>query len=141
MLARWSRFFRTALPLGARGEALATRFLKRKGYKIVARSHRSPLGELDIVAVDKRDPRGPTVVFVEVKTRASHDAGHPAEAIDGEKQRRITQLARGYRRRFRLTKHPARFDVVAITWSESPQKPQIDHYVDAFESFDAETLD
>ena len=40
------------------------------------------LGELDIVAVDGR-----TVVFVEVKTRASQEAGHPSEAVDRDKQR------------------------------------------------------
>ena len=55
--------------------------LRRLGYKIVARRERGRLGELDLVAVDGR-----TIVFVEVKTRTSHDAGHPAEAVGPEKQ-------------------------------------------------------
>ena len=83
LLASW----RTPKSLGARGEAAAARLLKRKGYTIVARSDRSRLGEIDLVAVDKR-----TVVFVEVKTRPSHDTGHPADAVDEDKQRRLTRL-------------------------------------------------
>ena len=77
--------------LGQRGEDAAARFLKRKGYRILARGVDSPLGELDIIAVDGR-----TIVFVEVKTRTSTDAGHPAEAIDDRKQRRMTQAALAY---------------------------------------------
>ena len=63
--------------LGRRGERAAVKFLKRQRYTIIHRGYRILGGELDIVAVDGR-----TVVFVEVKTRASHDAGHPAEAVD-----------------------------------------------------------
>ena len=83
--------------LGRRGERAAEPLLRRKGYKIVARGERGPLGELDLVAVDGR-----TVVFVEVKTRRSHDAGHPAEAVGPEKQQRLTRLALAYLKRHDL---------------------------------------
>jgi putative endonuclease len=73
--ARWARFW-TPKPLGYLGERAAEKYLKRKGYKIVARGLRLRGGELDLVAVDGR-----TVVFVEVKTRRSEQFGHPAEAI------------------------------------------------------------
>src|SRR5688572_21335059 len=86
----WDR----GLSLGRRGENAAARFLQRLGYTIVARAARDAIGELDIVAVDGR-----TVVFVEVKTRASHDTGHPAEAVDEDKQRRLTRLALAYLKR------------------------------------------
>ena len=76
-------------------------YLRRLGYKIVARRERGRLGELDLVAVDGR-----TVVFVEVKTRRSHDAGHPAEAVDPEKQRRLTRLALAYLKRHGLLEYP-----------------------------------
>ncbi len=115
--------------LGERGEAAAARFLKRRGYKIVARSLRDRLGELDLVAVDKR-----TVVFVEVKTRTSHDAGAPADAIDANKQARMTRAALGYLKRHRLLSHAARFDVVAITWPEGKRRPTIEHIPNAFEA-------
>ena len=62
--------------LGNRGEIEAARFLERLGYKILHRQLRSRFGELDLVALDKD-----TIVFVEVKTRASTAAGHPTEAI------------------------------------------------------------
>ena len=83
--------------LGQRGELAAARYLKRQGYVIVARSDRGRLGELDLVAIDKQ-----TVVFVEVKTRRSHEAGHPTESITADKQRRLTRSALAYLKRFDL---------------------------------------
>jgi putative endonuclease len=117
------------LPLGRRGENAAARFLHRLGYVIVARGQRDAIGEIDLVAVDRR-----TVVFVEVKTRASHDAGHPAEAVDEDKQRRLTRLALSYLKRHDLLECKTRFDVIAITWPDGDKRPTIEHYKDAFEA-------
>ena len=113
--------------LGQRGEDAAARYLKRQGYRILARGLDSRLGELDIIAVDGR-----TIVFVEVKTRRTSDAGHPAEAIDDRKQRRMTQAALAYLKAERLLNYAARFDVVAITWPEKTRHPVIEHYKNAF---------
>ena len=123
-----SRFVREQT-LGQRGERAAAQFLKRRGYKILHRGYRILGGELDIVAVEGR-----TVVFVEVKTRATHDAGHPAEAVDLHKQRQLTQLALAYLRRYHLLECRARFDVVAITWPANRKRPLIEHIVNAFEA-------
>jgi len=120
---------RDPLPLGPRGERAAARYLRRQGYKIVARGERSPLGEIDLVAVDGR-----TVVFVEVKTRESQDGGHPADAVTPDKQRRLTRLALAYLKRHRLLENPARFDVVAITWPAGARQPTIEHLRAAFEA-------
>ncbi len=87
--------------LGQRGEAAAARYLKRLGYIIVARSSHIRRGEIDLIAVDGR-----TIVFVEVKTRVSHDAGHPAEAVDRDKQHRLTRLAMVYLKRHHLLENP-----------------------------------
>ena len=125
LLDRW----RTPKSLGAQGEAVAARFLKRKGHTIVARSDRSWLGEIDLVTVDKR-----TVVFVEVKTRHSHNAGHPADAVDEDKQRRLTRLALAYLKQHHLLESPARFDVIAVTWPEGQRKPHIEHFEHAFQA-------
>jgi putative endonuclease len=114
-------------PLGQRGEDAAVRYLKRKGYQILARGLDSRLGELDIIAVDGR-----TVVFVEVKTRQSNDAGHPIEAIDELKQRRMTQAALAYLKAQGLLQYSARFDVVAILWPASSKRPSIEHFPNAF---------
>ncbi len=117
------------LPLGRRGENAAARHLNRKGYIIVARGHRGAIGEIDLVAA-----QGRTVVFVEVKTRTSQDAGHPADAVDDEKQRRLTRLALSYMKRHDLMECAARFDVVAVTWPEKNGRPQIEHFESAFEA-------
>ena len=124
-LARWF----APKTLGQQGEAAAARYLRKQSYTIVARSDRSRFGELDLVAVDGR-----TVVFVEVKTRRSHEAGHPAEAVGPDKQRRITRAALGFLKAHGLLEHSARFDVLAITWPKSVRHPTIEHYRDAFEA-------
>jgi putative endonuclease len=95
---------------------------------IVARSQRNALGEIDLVAVDGR-----TIVFVEVKTRTSGEAGHPVEAVDADKQRRLTRLALGYLKRHDLLEYRARFDIVAVIWPPDASRPVIEHYRNAFE--------
>ena len=123
-----SRIFRDER-FGQRGERCAIKFLKRKRYTILHRGYRILGGELDIVAVDGR-----TIVFVEVKTRASHDAGHPADAVDNHKQQQLTQLAMAYLRRYQLLDVSSRFDVVAITWPPGQKRPVIEHFKNAFEA-------
>ena len=117
--------------LGQRGEHAAARFLRRKGYTIVARSARDKAGELDIVAVDRR-----VVVFVEVKTRTSDIAGHPVEAVDEDKQQRIVRLALRYLKRHDLLEQRWRFDIVAVTWPADQRRPAIEHFENAFEPAD-----
>ncbi len=108
--------------------------MKRKGYRVVVRRCRSKLGEIDLVAVDGR-----TVVFVEVKARLDHDSGHPAEAVDRTKQQRLTRLALGFLKRHGLLEQAARFDVVAVTWPNSPRRPaEIEHIENAFEAVGSE---
>jgi putative endonuclease len=128
-LTRW----RPPLPIGQRGERAAARYLRRQGYTIVARGQRQRIGEIDLVAVDPRTtPR--TIVFVEVKTRESHVAGHPAEAVDERKQVRLTRLALAYLKFHSLLDQPARFDVVAITWPANARHSTIEHIENAFEA-------
>ena len=64
---------------------------------------------MDIVAKD-----GPTLVFVEVKTRTSVRFGSAAEAVTRPKQRRMLRLALEYMTRHHLADCPCRFDVVSI---------------------------
>jgi len=128
LVALWRRW-RPEPSLGERGELAAAKYLRRLGYHIVARRHRTPMGEIDLVAVDGR-----TVVFVEVKTRQSHDAGQPHEAIDPAKQARLSRLALAYLKRHDLLECQARFDVIAVTWERGKAKPVIEHFLHAFES-------
>ena len=112
---------------GNKGERLAARFLRRQGFKILARQYSNRFGEIDLIALDGR-----SVVFVEVKTRRSTAAGHPVEAITAGKQKKLTQVALAFLKRHALLEHPARFDVVTVLWPETSGKPEIKHYRNAF---------
>ena len=114
--------------LGDKGERLAARYLRRQGYKVLARRYRTPLGEIDLIARD-----GACIVFVEVKTRRSDVAGQPYEAVDSYKQAQLTRLALAFLKRYRLLEQPARFDVISIVWEGTGTEPQIVHYRNAFE--------
>ena len=129
-VVRWLRRLFPRKPLGRRGEAAAARFLQRRGHKIIARHERLPGGELDLVAVDQDR----TLVFVEVKTRQSQGAGHPAEAVGPAKQRRLTRLAVTFMKRHGLMDCAARFDVVAVTWPQGKRRPLVEHFQNAFEA-------
>lgn len=126
---RWTASLLKPKTLGRRGEDAAALFLRARGYIIVARSYRTALGEIDLVAVD-----GQTVVFVEVKTRVRNSHGEPHEAVHSEKQQRLTRLAIAYRKRHDLTRYSCRFDVVSILWPEPRKSPQIEHFKNAFEA-------
>jgi putative endonuclease len=94
---------------GQSSEQLAAEFLRRMGYRILATNFRSKLGEIDIIARDDK-----TLVFVEVKARASSRFGSPKAAVTPAKQRKISMAALDYLKRCGLTGASARFDVVAI---------------------------
>src|SRR5688572_19752850 len=116
-ISTWFRLWTAPKPLGLRGEDAAARFLRRLGYVIVARGHKDKIGEIDLIAVDGR-----TVVFVEVKTRTADLKGTPAEAVDHDKQKRLTRLAAAYLKRHDLLECKARFDIISITWPATSRR-------------------
>ncbi len=114
--------------LGNRGELAAERYLLKLGYIILFRGYEDKFGEIDLIAVDLD-----TIVFVEVKTRSTDDAGNPAEAVDAAKQMHLTKTGIGFLKWHRLTEYAARFDVVAILGEPSADSAEIKHYINAFE--------
>ena len=118
--------------LGARGERAAAKYLRKQRYHIAATQARNVYGEIDIIAVDHK-----TVVFVEVKTRKSESAGHPAEAVTQDKQRRIARSALAFLKHHNLLQASARFDVVAVIWPSHVARPEILHYKHAFTPLDS----
>ncbi len=112
--------------LGERGESLAAWYLRQEGYKIIEQNYRSHLGEIDIIAKEKK-----TIVFVEVKSRRSVRYGSPKWAVTPKKQRKISMVALHYLKATRQTDVKARFDVVAIT--SNRDEPQIEIIKNAFE--------
>ena len=101
-----------SLELGARGETLAYWYLRQAGYTVVARNWRarSGSGELDLVGWE-----GPTLAFVEVKTRTSQAAGPPEEAVTPKKQQRVILGAKEYLRQLNRKPLSCRFDVVSVS--------------------------
>ncbi len=97
-----------ALKFGRVAEHIAAGLLRLKGYRILARQLRSPLGEIDIIA-----RRGRTLAFIEVKARAS--VNQAIEAMSFHQRSRIERAALAY-----TADHPKfagfdlRFDLIAI---------------------------
>ncbi len=93
---------------GAQAEDRAVRWLAAQGYRVVERNLVTAAGELDAVAWD-----GDVLCFIEIKARASAQAGSALDAVDPRKQRRLGRAASLYLAR--LGGEPAcRFDVLAL---------------------------
>lgn len=109
---------RAAFRLGLSAESRAAVYLMVKGYRIVARRFKCPIGEIDLVA-----RRRGTLVFVEVKARERLDDA--AEAVTVRQRRRIVAAAQAW-----LSRHPddvmrpIRFDVVLVAPRRMPRHLQ-----------------
>lgn len=117
--------------LGQRGEVSAIGHLQQAGYRIVAANFSLPIGrnlrgvivnaEIDVVAYD-----GPTLCFVEVKTRASDDFAPPQANVDLRKRRQISRAALAYRRMLGLVNAAYRYDVVTVVAKADGSEPLIE---------------
>ena len=115
--------------LGRWGESLVAEDLRRKGCRILAANWRCRMGEIDLIAADRRFIR-----FVEVKLRKSDGFAQAREFVDRRKQEKIMVTAKLY-----LAGHPTalqpRFDVAEVYAPEGTAtlKPQIVYLENAFE--------
>lgn len=115
----------TRTALGRRGEDLAARRYEDDGYTVVCRNFRCSAGEIDLVV-----QRGETLVFSEVKTRATDFFGDPSEAVTPAKQARLRRLAAIWLGENRRRAMEVRFDVVSIVIDRSGAR--VSRYEDAF---------
>jgi len=92
---------------GRHAEAIAAMWLQLKGWSILARRARTPVGEVDIVA-----RRGRTLAFVEVKARAS--AKEAAYALDEYRLRRVAAAAGALAPRYARASDDIRIDAIFI---------------------------
>ena len=105
------------LEIGARGEYLAVKLLRKRNCTILARNWRNSnehdgAGELDIVAVD-----GETVIFVEVKTRRKLDNYLPGANLSDSQKKRIRRGAATYCRQHNIPQKIAkRFDYIEVIY-------------------------
>ena len=90
------------------GERAAWEAYRKRGYRLVARNWRCPLGEIDLI-LERRE----VLVFCEVKARASAIHGEPFEAVTPQKRRKVRAVAEaflGTRRGW----SSCRFDVASV---------------------------
>ncbi len=117
---------------GARGESAAAEHLRRQGYRIAGANWRCRAGEIDLIAED-----GPSLVFVEVRTRRSARAGSAEESVTRTKQRRLIALAETYLAWQEAAGRPWtgawRIDVVAIRLDARGEVLELNHLINAVE--------
>jgi putative endonuclease len=114
------------LALGAYGEKLAYKKVKRLGYKRIVQNYCCPLGEVDLIARD-----GDTLVFIEIKTRKGRSLAYAKEAVDSRKRRQISKVALAYMKANNCCDVKARFDVIAVHITQG--KPEIEIIKNAFD--------
>ena len=119
--------------IGALGEKLAAKFLKKNGYKILAKNVHISHNEIDVIAKNKE-----FIVFVEIKTRSTDellqtDFGIPASAVTQVKQKRTVSAARGYLSTSKYSKLQPRFDVIEVYLHKDTHNIlKINHIINAF---------
>jgi putative endonuclease len=118
---------RKAETRGRRSELFAIALLTLKGYRILARRLRTPLGEIDLVA---KSPMG-LVCFIEVKARS--EAMLATQSLSDRQKARIGRAAMHYlAKRPGLARKGARFDIIAVAPGRLPR-----HHRDAWRNDDA----
>ncbi len=117
--------------IGAWGEFMAEAHLLSKGYRILEHNHRTPYGEIDLVALQASgDSSSPQVVFVEVKTRTSMEFGAPEDAVDARKREHLALAAQHF-----MQSHPEfgedwRVDVISVQKVKGTNNVKILHFED-----------
>ena len=106
---------------GILGERIAQEFLKERKYQIVETNYRCPEGEIDIVS-----RHNDYLVFVEVRTKRSHEFGSPEESITTAKKERLKAAALYYQQAHNDLPPLWRIDVVAIELDEKARPSRIE---------------
>jgi putative endonuclease len=107
---------------GNMGEELACELLRKKDYEILERNYLIRGGEIDIIAQDED-----FLVFVEVKTRLSHDFGLPIESVTKSKIRFLLRTAQFYIQKINWGNKQYRLDLVTVDFADSRDHPEIEH--------------
>ncbi|MCX5716324.1 MAG: YraN family protein [Candidatus Omnitrophica bacterium] len=118
---------RDNITLGRLGENIAISFLKKNGYSILHRNWRCLFGEIDIVAQHED-----FIVIVEIKTRRSSAYGPGYLAITRLKQLKLIRLTQAFLKRYGLTDHMCRIDIVSIAMDGNSRPVDIELIKDAF---------
>lgn len=112
--------------LGNKGERLAEEYLKGRKYKILEKNFRSWFGEIDIIAQEEKE-----IVFVEVKTKSSHNFGSPEQEFNLVKRRKFKRAIQSWLWENKITGDNWRVDLLTLDYSQvsrDSRNPQIRHY-------------
>ncbi len=109
---------------GQRGEEIALKFLKKKGYHFLTKNFRIRNGEIDLIFLD---PTKTLVVFVEVKTRRTIQFGTPLEAITTWKLAALVRTAEFYKHTHKNLPDRLRIDAVSVMLNEKNTVETIEH--------------
>ena len=112
---------------GRLGEAAAEAYLVARGFRVLARNHRTRRGEVDLVCQD-----GAVLCFVEVRAREAGAPVPPEASVDRAKARRVVSAATDWAVKHGGLEREIRFDLVAVDLVEAGQ-PVIRHYPNAFD--------
>jgi putative endonuclease len=114
---------------GRTGEQTAAFFLCERGYRVLARNQRTPLGELDIICRSLSE-----VVIVEVKSRSNDEYGEALEAIGPRKARRLRAAAAWWLADKGLFPCPVRFDAVVVVLDDHGLPRSVHHLKNILEA-------
>ena len=111
VLDLFNKSIKTKREIGDELENYASLELTKKEIKIVTTNYLCKMGEIDIIARDKKN-----LLFIEVRYRKNEHYGGSVASVNVKKQQRITRAAEHYLQKHQLTNKVAcRFDVFAIT--------------------------
>lgn len=113
--------------LGKWGEKQALKFLKAKGHQLLTKNFSCERGEIDIITAEANG----TIVFVEVKTRTSENFAMAEDAVNYEKQRKMSITSKFFLSEHNIRNRPYRFDIITVILPPEGKK-QINHYANAF---------
>lgn len=115
----------TTHQIGRSGEDVAWRYLKARGWRLLARNYRAGPKEIDLIVI-----RGAVVAFVEVKMRTTASGGGPLDQVGSRKRRAVVDAARHWIHRHGAPGQRYRFDAVAVDAAAHPAR--IVHVPDAW---------
>lgn len=108
---------------GQFGEKIAERYLKKKGYQILAHHYTTRWGEIDFIACDQKE-----LVFIEVKSRRTPSYGLPEEAVTPNKLNHLIKAIYDYLSNHDLSETDCRIDVISVFFNSFNKAPLIKHF-------------
>jgi putative endonuclease len=112
--------------IGKLGETLAVKYLKKQGFKIIETNYPCPIGEIDIVALQKD-----CLVFIEVRTKTGSEFGTPEESVTAAKKKKMINTAYYYLKKNNSLESDWRIDFIAVELDQNYKPSRIELFQNA----------